>query len=363
MLLKRAGKKFRIDNMPSAENLAILPGALVVVTGANGFIASHVVDQLLLGGYQVRGTVRNTKRAEWMIGYFSAKYGPGKFEVTEVQQMADPGAFDNAVQGASGVIHLATPVMQSYDPNEAVPMVVNGALNALKAAVKEPLITRVVMTSSSTAAASPVPNVEFVIDDRTWNNEAVKAAWAPPPYEGEQRKLDVYSASKTQSEQAAWKWMEENKPGFVLNTVLPNANIGVVLSLEHQGTPSTVGWVKAVWDGFKGNEKLAFNPPQYYVNVQDTARVHVGALIYPDVDSERLIDFAHPFNWNDILAIFRKLYPTHQFIDDIPDLGRDLSKVANGRAEEIVKRFGRVGWTSLEDSIRDATLGWAFPEM
>ena len=26
--------------------------------------------------------------------------------------------------------------------------------------------------------------------------EAIKAAWAPPPYEGEQRKLDVYSASK-----------------------------------------------------------------------------------------------------------------------------------------------------------------------
>ncbi|KAL6250669.1 hypothetical protein RBB50_002972 [Rhinocladiella similis] len=348
--------------MPSTGDLAILPGALVVVTGANGFIASHVVDQLLLAGYRVRGTVRNMKRADWMIGYFSTKYGPGKFELTEVQQMADPGAFDNAVRGASGVVHLATPVMQSYDPNEAVPMVVNGALNALKAAAKEPLITRFVMTSSSTAAASPVPNVEFVIDEKTWNSEAVKAAWAPPPYEGEQRKLDVYSASKTQSEQAAWKWMEENKPGFILNTILPNANIGVVLSPEHQGTPSTVGWVKAVWDGFKGQEKLAFNPPQYYVNVQDTARVHVGGLIYPDVNSERLIDFAHPFNWNDILAILRKLYPNHQFVDDIPDLGRDLSKVANGRAEEIVKRFGRVGWTSLEDSIREATLGWASPE-
>ncbi|KIW21283.1 hypothetical protein PV08_01863 [Exophiala spinifera] len=348
--------------MSSTADLAIPRGALVVVTGANGFIASHVVDQLLLAGYHVRGTVRNTKRADWMIEYFNTKYGAGKFDLVEVQQMADPGAFDNAVQGASGVIHLATPVMQSYDPNEAVPMVVQGALNALKAAAKEPLVRRVVMTSSSTAAASPVPNVEFVIDEKTWNDEAVKAAWAPPPYEGEQRKLDVYSATKTQSEQAAWKWVEENKPEFVLNAVLPNANIGVVLSPEHQGTPSTVGWVKAVWDGFKGQEQLAFNPPQYYVNVQDTARVHVGALIYPDVQSERLFAFAHPFNWNDILASFRKLYPEHHFIDDIPDLGRDLSRVANGRAEEIVKRFGRAGWTSLEESIRDATLGWAASE-
>lgn len=345
--------------MSSSTELAVPSGALVLVTGANGFIASHVVDQLLLAGYRVRGTVRSIERAGWMTDFFKERYGRDKFELTEVKEMADAGAFDDAVKGASGVIHIATPVMVSYDPNEAVPVVVNGALNALKAAANEPSIERVVMTSSSTAAASPKPNVEFTIDEETWNEEALKAAWAPPPYEGEQRKLDVYSASKTESEQAAWKWMKENRPGFVLNTVLPNCNMGLVLSPENQGTPSTVGWIKALWDEFKGQEKLAFNPPQYYVNVQDTARVHVGALIYPDVDSERLFDFAHPFNWNDMLAVFRKLYPDHHFMQDMPDLGQDLSTVANGRAEEIVKRFGRPGWTSLEASIRDATKAWA----
>ena len=30
-------------------------------------------------------------------------------------------------------------------------------------------------------------------------------------------------------------------------------------------------------------------------------------------------------------------------MDNIPDLGKDLSKVTNGRGEEIVKRFGRPG--------------------
>lgn len=95
------------------------------------------------------------------------------------------------------------------------------------------------------------------------------------------------------------------------------------------------------------------------MNVQDTARVHVAALLYPDVNSERLFAWAYPYNWNDILAILRKLYPEQEFMQDMPDLGRDLSKVANDRAEELVKRFGRPGWTSLEDSIRDATAGWA----
>jgi nucleoside-diphosphate-sugar epimerase len=251
--------------------------------------------------------------------------------------------------------------MQSYDPNEGIPTVVDGTLNALKAASNESSIKRFVLTSSSTAAISPIPNKVFSADETTWNEEAVKAAWAPPPYEGEQRKLDVYSASKTQGEQAAWKFIKEKKPGFVLNTVLPNANMGPVLSPENQGTPSTVGWLKALWDGFEGEgqEKLKFNPPQYYVNVQDTARVHVGALIFPDINGERLYDFAYPFNWNDLLAIYRKLYPDHKFMDDIPDLGRDLSKVTNGRAEEIVKRFGRAGWTDLEETVRDAAKAWA----
>ncbi|EXJ88643.1 hypothetical protein A1O1_05574 [Capronia coronata CBS 617.96] len=116
----------------------------------------------------------------------------------------------------------------------------------------------------------------------------------------------------------AWDWMKENKPGVVLNAILPSCNIGRVLSPQHQGAPSTVGWVQALWNGFKGQEQLKFNPPQYYVNGQDNARIH-----------------------NDILAVFRELYPSHHFMDDIPALGKDLSKVGNERAEEILKRFGR----------------------
>lgn len=337
---------------------ALPDGSLVVVSGANGFIGSHVVDQLLKAGYRVRGTVRDTERAAWVETYFSEKYGPDKIELVAVSDMGSPSAFDEAIIGASGFIHVATPVMQSVDPNKAIPTVVHGALNMLSAAAKEPSIKRVVITSSSTAASAPKPNKEFVIDENTWNTEDVEAAWQPPPYEGVARKLAVYSASKMQSEQAAWEWMKDNKPNFGLNTVLPNANMGLVLDPEHQGTPSTVGWLKALWNGFEGEEDLLENPPQYYINVQDNARVHVAALISPDVNGERLFTFAHPYNWNSLLAIFRELWPEHKFVDDFPDLGEDLSRVANGRAEELLKRFGGNGWTSLKDSVRDAVF-WA----
>ncbi|KAE8378519.1 hypothetical protein BDV26DRAFT_292186 [Aspergillus bertholletiae] len=341
--------------------LTIPRGSLVVVTGANGYIGSHVVDQLLQQGYNVRGTVRNTTRSSWMNDYFGAEYGTGRFFLAEVPDISQGGAFDEAVKGAAGIVHVATPVMQFHDPHIAIPIAVNGTVNALASAAAEPTVRRVVVTSSSSAATSPQPNKVFSIDEKTWNEASVEAAWAPPPYKGYQRRLDVYAASKTQAEQAAWKFMEDKTPHFVLNTILPSANMGAILSPKNQGYPSSARWIKAVWEGFPGKEgqEVKYNPPQYYVNVQDDARVHVAALIYPDVQNERLFAYAHPCSWNNILAILRRLYPQQTFIDDIPDLGEDKSKVANQRAENLLNRIsGLPAWTSLEQSVQDATEAW-----
>ena len=40
---------------------ALPTGSRILVTAANGYIASHVVDQLLVLGYAVRGTIRAPK--------------------------------------------------------------------------------------------------------------------------------------------------------------------------------------------------------------------------------------------------------------------------------------------------------------
>jgi nucleoside-diphosphate-sugar epimerase len=47
-------------------------GAKVLVTGANGFVAMHVVDQLLKAGYAVRGTVRNETKSAHIKQTFAA---------------------------------------------------------------------------------------------------------------------------------------------------------------------------------------------------------------------------------------------------------------------------------------------------
>lgn len=78
---------------------ALLPGSLILVTGANGYIATHIVNQLLIAGYHVRGTVRDATKAAQTTTLFTGRYGTGKFAAVVVPDMSVDGAFDDAVKG------------------------------------------------------------------------------------------------------------------------------------------------------------------------------------------------------------------------------------------------------------------------
>ena len=93
------------------------------------------------------------------------------------------------------------------------------------------------------------------------------------------------------------------------------------------------------------------------VNVKDTARLHVATLLNPEVENERILAFAYPFNWNDVLATLRKIYPDKKFPADIEDEPRALSKLDNSRGAALLKAFGRPGFTGLEETIRENTAG------
>lgn len=58
---------------------AIPQGSTVLVTGVNGFVGSHVADQLLLAGYKVRGTARDATKTKWAQDLFDKKYGTEVF--------------------------------------------------------------------------------------------------------------------------------------------------------------------------------------------------------------------------------------------------------------------------------------------
>ena len=170
----------------------------------------------------------------------------------------DRRSSDKPTQGVSGVAHVASVLSFDADPNKVIPAVVSGAVNAATAAAKQASVKRFVYTSSSTAITPPKPNVEFTISTDDWNKEDVEAAWKPPPYE-DGRAWAVYGASKTQAEQAMWKFVKDHNPGFFLNTVLPNANFGEILSDKQPA--STGGWAKAIYEG--NFDAVKDIPPQW----------------------------------------------------------------------------------------------------
>lgn len=87
-----------------ALDYALPQGSKILVTGANGYIASHVVDQMLALGYAVRGTVRSPK--PWLNEYFDQRYRTNLFETFIVSSFDDTFAVEQALDGVDGVIHL-----------------------------------------------------------------------------------------------------------------------------------------------------------------------------------------------------------------------------------------------------------------
>lgn len=194
--------------------------SLVLVTGANSWQGIHIVDQLLEHGYRVRGTVRDTDKAIWISEYFQEKYGAERFTTAIIPDMVPRGAFDIAVRGCSGVIHVASVTSFSPSPEDVIAPSIAGAINALEAAAKEPIVRRFVYCSATAAAVSQGTGIRNEVTSDSWNMSAFKAAWGPPPYEAE-RAWAVFSSSKMQAEQAVWRWYNLKKPQFTLNAGKP----------------------------------------------------------------------------------------------------------------------------------------------
>ncbi|KAK5049350.1 hypothetical protein LTR84_004279 [Exophiala bonariae] len=340
------------------ENPALPPDSIVLITGVNGLVGSHVADQVLLHGYRVRGVVRNLKKHEWMIAFFASRYGADRFSLTEIADLTKAGAFVDAVKGVAGVMHVASPVDINPDPDVVIPIVVDSTLNALTAASDEAgTVKRFVLTSSGSAVVFPKPNHRVNVTAETWNEESVRIVQDfPADMSVIQRGFVVYMASKVKGEQALWNWVKENpNSSLAVNAVLPGGAFGPVLSPEHQGYPSTTGLVAALFTNNTEIVDLIIRDyaPEYFVDIQDVARLHVAALLHPDVKGERIFAYNTPFNWNTVLGAFRKLYPERTFRDDEPGLWDDLSIVEPAkRAEALLREMGREGFTGLEESLR-----------
>ncbi len=138
-----------------------LEGRPVLVTGAGGFIGSHLVEALVVAGARVRALVHYNSRDDW--GHLE-RIDPGARAAVEVMagDLRDPFLVDRAVAGTDCVFHLAAliPIPYSYlAPSEYVDTNVRGTLHVLEA-VRRHDVRRLLHTSTSetygTARYTPI---------------------------------------------------------------------------------------------------------------------------------------------------------------------------------------------------------------
>lgn len=122
----------------------------VLVTGADGFIGSHLVESLLEKGYEVRAFVYYNSFNSW--GWLDT-FPKEKLDQIEIftGDIRDPNGVREAMKGVDGVFHLAALIaipFSYHSPDSYVDTNIKGTLNVLQAA-RQLETDRVLVTSTS----------------------------------------------------------------------------------------------------------------------------------------------------------------------------------------------------------------------
>jgi NAD dependent epimerase/dehydratase len=122
----------------------------VLITGADGFIGSHLTEALVHAGYDVKAFVLYNSFNSWGWLDHCSPDVKGKFEVF-AGDIRDPHGVKEAMKGCDAVLHLAALIAIPYSyhsPDTYVDTNIKGTLNVLQAA-RELGVRRVVHTSTS----------------------------------------------------------------------------------------------------------------------------------------------------------------------------------------------------------------------
>lgn len=301
------------------------------VTGASGFIASHIVRILLESGDSVRGTVRDAANEE-KTAHLNALPGAAERLALFSAELQSAGSYDEACVGCDGVFHVASPLPAgkgAADPeNLVLRPAVEGTKNVLRAAHKAG-IKHFVVTSSMSAMA---PTVEPAVKN--------EGHWSDP--DAQRARESFYGASKTLAEKAAFAFVSGSAPGARLVTICPTMVVGPMLQPFINMTMGALAtWLK------NGKGETCRDDSMSFVDVRDCAAQHVAAM-KDESHAGRYMSLDRSLHWNDLVPLLRSIHP------EMPDSKPCENPSAPTKFDTTRQKSLGVAVRPLEDAIRGA---------
>ncbi|MEM8736828.1 MAG: NAD-dependent epimerase/dehydratase family protein [Planctomycetota bacterium] len=251
--------------------------APVLVTGATGYVAGHIIKRLLESGVTVHAAVRDPSRAD-KLQYLNELAAESKGEIKYFKSdLLHEGSYGEAMQGCSVVFHTASPfTIDVKDPQkELVDPAVLGTRNVLEEANRHESVRRVVLTSSCAAIYGDNADCQAapggVLTEDVWNTSSSLTHQA-------------YSYSKTQAEKAAWT-IADQQNRWDLVVINPSLVLGP--GINPHATSESFSMVKQLGDG-----SMKSGAPRYVigaVDVRDLAYAHLAAAYVPSAKGRHII--------------------------------------------------------------------------
>jgi len=249
----------------------------IMITGATGYVAGHIVKLLLENGHHVHAPVRDPKSTD-KLKYLNeiASKNPGTIKYFKAD-LLNEGSYQEAMDNCEIVIHSASPFTTNVkDPQkDLVDPALLGTRNVLNEASKTSSVKRVVLTSSVAAIYSD--NVDL---KKTKNNIFTEEHWNT----SSSLEHQPYYYSKTVAEREAWK-IAGGQTQWKLVVVNPSLVIGP--GINPNSTSESLKIVKQFGDGTakSGLPKMGLGA----VDVRDVAQAHYNAAFLPDANGRHIV--------------------------------------------------------------------------
>lgn len=300
----------------------------VLVTGASGFIAKHIVAQLLNAGFGVVGSLRTPGRSAEVIAAVTPELDDAsnlakRLRFVTLDLDSDKG-WQDAMAGIDVLVHTASifPIKPPKDPQSLIDTNVNGTLRALRAAHAAG-VNRVILTSSMAATGAGDLSANGTLDEDVWTNT-------------DHPKLSVYSKSKTLAERAAWDFVRDTAPEMKLTTINPGLVAGPPLD-AHYGTSCAV-----VERMIQGKDPMQPDLGFTIVDVRDVATMHVRAILMPASVGKRVIAASEFMMMRDLALVIKNRFPDLRTATRVaPNFMMRLMAIVDPVVRGIVPLLGR----------------------